>query len=121
MVLSSNEYDYEVLENTYETNSSLEDYLCGIDVDYNYDPFVLINHFIISNILPKYDNLVECNLFREDEYGEPANEYYIKFFGNLSFSEEKQLHKDILKEIKDYADDLDFFDDFKEISIFLIR
>ena len=120
-MINSSDLNYEVLNEDNGNQSSLEDYLQNIEIDYNYDPFVLINHFIISDILPNYDNLVECNLFKEDEYGDPVNEYYIKFVGNLSFSEEKQIHKEILKEIKKYTEDLDFFDEFKEISIFLIR
>ena len=120
-MINSSDWNYEVLYEDNGNQSSLEDYLQNIEIDYNYDPFVLINHFIISDILPNYDNLVECNLFKEDEYGDSVNEYYIKFVGNLSFSEEKQIHKEILKEIKKYMEDLDFFDEFKEISIFLIR
>ena len=110
-----------VLERDFNTENSLEEYLQNIDSDYVYDPFVLINNFIISDIIPRYDNLVECNLFKEDEYGNPANEYYIRFVGNLSFSDEKQLRKNIRSEIKNYVNDLDYFDEFKEISIFLIR
>ena len=48
-------------------------------------------------------------------------EYYIKIVGNLSFSEEKEIHENILKEIKMYTDGLNYFDEFEKISIFLIR
>ena len=119
-MINSSDLSYEIL-NEDNNQTSLEDYLQNLEIDYNYDPFVLINHFIISDILPHYNNLVECNFFREDEYGDPAIEYYIKVVGDLSFSEEKRIHKNILKEIKMYTDDLDYFDEFEEISIILIR
>lgn len=121
MIDNSNEWDYEILEDNFESPLSLEKYLQNITVDYNYDPFILIRNFIISDILPSFDNLVECNLFKEDEYGDPVNEYYIRFVGDLSFTEEKIMHRAILNEIKAYVEDLGYFDEFKEISIFLIR
>ena len=95
---------------------SLNDYLNNLETDYNYDPFILFKNFIISDIIPKFDNLVDCTLFKEDEYGEPINDYYIKFIGDLSFSDKKQLRKKIIKEIMEYANDLEFFEEFKEIS-----
>ena len=89
--------------------------------DYKYDSFVVFNNFIIDEIIPRYDNLVECNLFKEDEYGDPTYDFYIRIKGNLSFSEEKRLRKRIYDEIKKYANDLDYLNEFNEISIFLIR
>ena len=115
---------FDVYETTVGMDSdsdSLNEYLQNIIVDYNYNPFILIKNFIISDILPNYDNLADCTLFREDEYGEPSIEFYIKFVGNLSFTERKQLHRSIIEEIKEYAIDSDFLDDFKEISVFLVR
>lgn len=113
--------EQEILEKNYDNHYSLEEYLQNIDFDYKYNPFVLINNFIIGDIIPRYNNLVECNLFKEDEYGDPTHDFYIRITGNLSFSEEKQLRKEIYGEIKKFADDLDYFDEFNEISIFLIR
>ncbi len=102
-------------------NHNLKEYLHNIDFDYRYDPFVVFNNFIINEIIPRYNNLVECNLFKEDEYGDPTHDFYIRITENLSFSEEKQLRKRIYGEIKKYADDLDYLKEFNEISIFLIK
>ena len=113
--------EQEILEKNYINHHSLEEYLQNIDFDYKYDPFVVINNFIVSDIIPRYSNLVECNLFKEDEYGDPAYDFYIRIIGDLSFSEEKQLRKKIYGEIRKYAEDLDYFDEFNKISIFLIR
>ena len=89
--------------------------------DYKYDSFVVFNNFIIDEIIPRHNNLVECNLFKEDEYGDSTYDFYIRIKGNLSFSEEKRLRKRIYDEIKKYANDLDYLNEFNEISIFLIR
>ena len=113
--------EQEILEKNYINHHSLEEYLQNIDFDYKYDPFVMINNFIVSDIIPRFSNLVECNLFKEDEYGDPTYDFYIRITGDLSFSEEKQLRKMIYDEIKEYANDLDYFDEFNKISIFLIR
>ena len=112
--------EQEILEKHYN-NHHLEEYLQNIDFDYKYDSFVVFNNFIIDEIIPRYDNLVECNLFKEDEYGDPTYDFYIRIKGNLSFSEEKRLCKRIYDEIKKYAGDLDYLNEFNEISIFLIR
>lgn len=115
------EDNYNLIRSNSEHHPSLDDYLNNLKTDYNYDPFISFKNFIISDILPSYKNLIECNLFKEDEYGEPINDYYIKFIGDLSFSERKKLNKKIINEVKSYAKDFSLLDEFKEISIFLIR
>ena len=120
--ISMNEInDYNTLNSQNIIYPTLNEYLDNIKTDYTYNPFILIRNYIISDIIPIYENLASCEMFKEDEEGNEEIEYYIKFVGHLSFSERKELHYTILEKIKEFLYDMGFFDEFKEISIFLIK
>lgn len=113
--------DYTTQNSQNNTYPTLNEYLNNIKTDYTYNPFILIKNYITSDIIPIYENLASCKMFKEDEEGNEEIEYYIKFVGNLSFSERKQLHYTILEKIKEFLYDMGFIEEFKEISIFLIK
>ena len=120
--ISMNEInDYTTQNSQNNTYPTLNEYLNNIKTDYTYNPFILIKNYITSDIIPIYENLASCKMFKEDEEGNEEIEYYIKFVGNLSFSERKQLHYTILEKIKEFLYDMGFIEEFKEISIFLIK
>lgn len=84
--------------------------------------YTLIYNFIIDNILDKYDELDSCEIFYEDEEGNPAIEYYIKYSGNLSFEQLNQLDYEILEKINNFCISSKFMDDeFENMNIFLVK
>ena len=84
--------------------------------------YTLIYNFIVDNILKEYDVLDSCELFYEDEDGNPAIEYYIKYVGNLSFDQLKKLDYEILEKIDNFCISSKFIDDeFEKMDVFLVK
>lgn len=93
----------------YESEISKSDYSSQI---YNY---------ILTNILPEYEELVSCDYFDKDIVGNPSREYYIRFNNNLNIEERNKLHFEILNKINEYCKESEFPSAFKEITIILTR
>lgn len=84
----------------------------------NYNHFALIYKYIKSNIILKYDNLVDCYIY-DDEDNENIKEYYVKFDKDLSYNEIKELQIKILNDIYYYCLNSGFPEEFQNISLFL--
>ncbi|WP_292474259.1 hypothetical protein [Methanosphaera sp.] len=83
--------------------------------------FSQIYNYILTDILPEYDELISCDLFDEDVMGNLSKEYYIRFSNNLNIEERNKLHFEILKKINEYCKKSKFPSAFKEITIILTR
>ena len=87
----------------------------------NFNSYYFIYKFILNNILSKYDVLSSCDLLHEDELGNPAIEFYIKYEDYLSFDERNLLNYNILEDIYNFCVASNFVSDFENISIFLVQ
>ena len=83
--------------------------------------FSMIHEFILSEILPQYEELLTCDFFNEDIDGNPSNEYYIRFKKDLSIKKRNQLHYEILEKIYNYCKKNNFPLSFKKITLILTR
>lgn len=97
---------------------SFDTYINQIGECCYYNSFSLIYQYIKREILPKHSILVDCYMF-DDEDDRNIKEFYLKFDGDLSYNEKKELHIKILKDIYNYCHDSGFSDEFKNISLFL--
>lgn len=88
---------------------------------YSRNSYYFIYKFILNNILSKYDILSSCDLLHEDELGNPAIEFYIKYEDYLSFDERNLLNYEILEDIYNFCVASNFVSDFENISIFLVQ
>lgn len=95
------------------------------DIDLNLGVFIhnytVIYNFIIDNVLDEYDELDSCELFYEDEEGNPSIEYYIKYVGDLSFKQLNKLDYEILEKINDFCISSKLDDEFENMDVFLVR
>ena len=93
-----------------------------VNVDnHNSDSYDDIYKFILNNVIPQYDILYSCDFLHEDELGNLAIEFYIKYNGYLSFDERNILNYKILEDIYNFCVDSDFAQDFENLSIFLVQ
>ncbi|WP_407412128.1 hypothetical protein [Methanobrevibacter sp.] len=83
--------------------------------------YTIIYNFIIDNVLEQYDELDSCELFYEDEEGNPSIEYYLKYVGDLSFKQLNKLDYEILEKINDFCISSKLDEEFENMDVFLVR
>lgn len=91
------------------------------DIRKIYEEHFMIKDFILDEIIPKYDELVSCDLYFENEVGKPAFEFYIRYKEKISYDERNIMFHDIVSDIYDFCVSSNLEDIFKTISIFLVR
>lgn len=117
-----------------ESFNILENYICceldisprffesdDLDIQRIYEEYYLIRDFILTGIVPKYDELSDCELCFEDETGNPSFEYFIKSKMELPYSKWDELTCEIISMIYEFCIHSNFEEIFKTISIFLVR
>lgn len=90
-------------------------------VDDYEDSYTKIYNFILSNLIPKYNELVCCDIFHEDIEGNPSNEYRIKYGEDLSFTKRNDLHYKILEDINNFCVVSKFPSVFNNLTVLLIK
>ena len=83
--------------------------------------YTLIYNFIVDNILEEYKEFDSCEIFYEDEEGNPAAEYYITYTEDLSFEQLNKLDYEILDKINNFCDSSKFIDEFENMDVFLVK
>lgn len=91
------------------------------DIHEMYGEYYSIRDFILTSIVPKYDELATCELYFEDEVGNPAFEYYIKSKVKLPYSKWDEMTSQIIALIYDFCLNSNLVETFKTISIFLVK
>lgn len=82
--------------------------------------FYKIKDFIIDKYFTKYPKFKDCVIYFHDEDNEPTVEYYLKYYGELSYKERKQLSYSILTGLYDYCKENEFLDEFFTMSVFIV-
>ena len=80
-----------------------------------------IYEFILNSIVPDSDMFISCDMFDEDEEGNPSIEFYIKYNEKLTYKQRKEATYDVLERIYEFCTDSGFKNYFHNISIFLIE
>ena len=85
-----------------------------------YREYFMILDFVLTEVISKYDELADCDLYFENEAGKPAFEFYVKSEEKLSYEKWDQLTFEIISMVHDFCAGSNLEDIFKTISIFLI-
>ena len=80
-----------------------------------------IKDFLIDAYFNKYDDLVSCYLFFEDDEGNPAVEYYLKHKNYWSFDQSNLVRREILEGTYNFCKENDMIEEFRNISLFLTQ
>ncbi len=87
--------------------------------NYGFNPFEKIQHYIESEIIPKYDCLTTVHISYEDECGIPAIEFYIRYDVKLSFESESQLSEKVIGEIRSFCRTNGLYDAYRKCCFFV--
>ena len=90
-----------------------------MEIDLRRDPYQIIHNFINEAIIPKYDCLIRCDRFNEDEMGNPVIEFFIRYCPELSYEKEDKLFMKIISEIQVFCKEHDLDREFLEFSLFV--
>lgn len=83
--------------------------------------YYMIYDYILSEIIPKYDEIYSCDMFHEDEDGYPCIRYYLRYDMKLTFEEREKIHHEILVELYDYSKKQNITREFMKTTIFMVE
>ena len=86
-----------------------------------YNIYHEIYGYILNNIVLNSNIFVSCDMFDEDEEGNPSIEFYIKYNQKLTYKQRKEYTYDVLERLYEFCISSGFKKYFYNISIFLIE
>lgn len=90
-----------------------------MEIDLSRDPYQIIHNFINESIIPKYGCLIRCDRFNEDEMGNPAIEFFIRYCPDMSYEKEKELNHLIYIDLYNFCKETDLYDEFLDMTFFV--
>ncbi len=90
-----------------------------MEIDLTRDPYQIIHNFINESIISKQDCLIRCDRFNEDEMGNPAIEFFIRYCPDMPYEKEDKLFMKIISEIHTFCNEHDLNEELFKCSLFV--